>query len=212
MIRFEEVAIFNWAGALRGMRNPWESWDKADSYYESQIRQPMMKLVMGKNDLLLAMTLSKAGSDHAKFLRQIIISMDIIAPEYWWKEFDTYKVGIVANSTSMMHKLGSRELTPSDFSFDSDESPRVRAYMSLINNTRQEWVDSGKKKPSPEWREMVQLVSTAYIYRRTVTLNYAVLQSIYHSRKNHKLEEWNTFCKWIEDLPYSQIITHRGEV
>jgi len=212
MIRFEEVAILNWKGALRGMRNPWESWDKADSYHEYHVKPPMMRFVMGKNDLSLAMKLSKAGSDHAKFLRQIIISMDIIAPEYWWKEFDTYKIGTVANSTSMMHKLGSRELKLSDFSFDNDESPRMRAYMSLINNARQEWVNSGKKKPSPEWREMVQLVSTAYIYRRTVTLNYAVLQSIYHSRKNHKLEEWNAFCKWIEDLPYSQIITHRGEI
>jgi len=165
------------------------------------------KFVMGESDHRLAMNLSKAGSDHAKYLRQILVSVDIIAPEYWWKEFDTYKVGTVANSTSMMHKLGSRELEKGDFSFDNPTSVYVIAYMTIINSARQLWMDAGKKKPSPEWREMVQLVSGAFLYTRTVTLNYAVLQSIYNSRKNHRLQEWSDFRAWIETLPYQELIT-----
>ena len=205
MIKFEYTKVYNMLDAIRGMRNPLESWDKSDSY-ENYIGG-LPNFIMGKNDLALAMKLSKAGNDHAKYLRQILVSVDIIAPEYWWKEMDTYKVGTVANSTSMMHTLGNKELTVEDFSFDEDKHPLVESYMTLINIARSEWIKSGKKKPSPEWRLMNQLMAIAFNYRRTVTLNYQVLKNIYHSRKNHRLSEWHEFCNFIDTLPYSELIT-----
>jgi hypothetical protein len=213
MIKFENVKVYNWLNALRGMRNSWESWDKLDSVetvvYENLT--PSIKFEMGIEDQKLALKLSKAGSDHGKYLRQILVSVDVIAPEYWWKEADTYKVGTVANSTSMMHKLGARELTVDDFSFDNPNHPTVLLYMGLINTVREEWVRSGKKKPSPEWRTMNQLTAIAFNYRRTFTCNYQVLKSMYHSRKNHRLQEWHDFASWVESLPYSELITLKGE-
>ena len=201
MIKFENVEVFNIEGALRGMRNSWESWDKSDSHFDEGWYE------VGKGDLKLAMTLSKAGSDHGKYLRQILISVDIIAPEYWWKEADTYKVGTVANSTSMMHTLGKRELTADDFSFDDPNGFYVQEYLDLINEVREVWISSGKKKPSPEWRLMNQLMAISYLYKRTFTANYQVLKSMYHSRKNHRLSEWHDFCDWVETLPHSELIT-----
>lgn len=207
MIRFEHVKVYNWIDALRGMRNSWESWDKMDSqsgyilegeYYDT--------FLMGENDHKLAMKLSKAGSDHSKYLRQILVSVDIIAPEYWWKEADTYKVGTVANSTSMMHTLGKRELTVHDFSFDEIGTPEL-IYLDLINDVRLDWIQSGMKKPSKEWRRLNQLMSIAYLYRRTFTCSYAVLKGMYHARKNHRLQEWHDFAAWVETLPYSELIT-----
>lgn len=207
MIKFENVKVFNFEGAIRGMRNSWESWDKSDSKYMYIGDEPSPVFVIMPDDLKLAMKLSKAGSDHAKFLRQILVSVDIIAPEYWWKEADTYKVGTVANSTSMMHTLGKRPLTAEDFSFDNPSEWYVLRYLELINNVREQWIESGKKKPSPEWRLMNQLTAISFNYRRTFTANYQVLKSMYHSRKKHRLQEWHDFADWVETLPYSELIT-----
>lgn len=204
MIKFENVEVYNFDGALRNMRNSYESWERSDSefYYDGSFD-------LGPADLKLAMKLSKAGSDHAKYLRQILVSVDITAGNEWWKEADTYKVGTVANSTSMMHKLGSRLLTPEDFSFDDASRPRVKALIDMLNGFIQDWWDSGKKQGSPEWRDMQKAMSMGFLYRRGFTCNYQVLKSMYHSRKNHRLSEWHDFAKWIETLPYSELITLR---
>jgi hypothetical protein len=213
MIKFENAEVYNWMNAIRGMRNSWESWDKMDSVevIEYKDLSPYHKFEMGEEDHKLAIKLSKAGSDHGKYLRQILVSVDIIAPEYWWKEADTYKVGTVANSTSMMHKLGSRELTVEDFSFDFPNSILVQEYLKILNEARLGWVANGKKKPSPEWRLMNQLTAISFNYRRTFTANYQVLKSMYHSRKNHRLSEWHDFAAWVESLPYSELITLKGK-
>lgn len=207
MIKFENLEIFNFDGALRGMRNSWESWEKSDSKYVLVGDNPIPEYIVGPDDLKLAMKLSKAGSDHGKFLRQILVSVDIIAPEYWWKEADTYKVGTVANSTSMMHTLGKNEITADAFSFEDVPEDVQKEYLRLLNTLRDEWIRSGKKKPSPEWRAMNQLTAIAFNYRRTFTANYQVLKSMYHSRKNHRLSEWHDFAAWAETLPYSELIT-----
>ena len=200
MIKFEHTKVYNIIDAIRGMRNSWESWDKMDSVDVGGT------IVLGENDYKLAMQLSKAGKAHDKFLRQIFVSVDIIAPEYWWKEMDTYHF-FETNSDSMMHTLGKGKLTVDDFSFDEPECSYVYDYLELINEVRSHWVDSGKKKPSPEWRLMNQLVAIAYLYRRTTTLNYAQLKSIYFDRHNHRLVEWHEFNKFAESLPYSELIT-----
>lgn len=214
MIRFEHVKTYNFIEAMRGMRNSWESWDKSDSRYVFDYQDDeeidWYKEVVGDADLKLAMTLSKAGSDHAKYLRQIFVSVDIIAPEYWWKEADTYKVGTVANSTSMMHTLGKGEITSDMFSFENVPDGIQQEYLRLLNLLRDVWVQSGKKKPSPEWRAMNQLTAIGFNYRRTFTCNYAVLKGMYHSRKNHRLSEWHDFAAWVETLPYSELITLKG--
>lgn len=211
MIQFEHTEVSNFEGALRGMRNSWESWDKSDSYwgpvfYNPETGRYSEKYIIGPEDMKLAMKLSKAGSDHAKFLRQIFVSVDITAPEYWWKEMDTYKVGTVANSTSMMHKAGSRAFGASDFSFDT-VSATERAMIDELNRLRSTWLNQGGKKPSPEWRRMIQAVPQSFLYRRTWTANYQVLKNIYFARKSHRLEEWHEMAHWIESLPYSQLIT-----
>jgi hypothetical protein len=212
LIKFENVEVFNLEGALRGMRNSWESWDKSDSEKKIWFSEANFgeRFEVGKNDYKLAMTLSKAGSDHGKYLRQILVSMDIIAPEYWWKEADTYKVGTVANSTSMMHTLGKGEITADMFSFEDVPQPFISDYLDLLNMLREMWIESGKKKPSPEWRAMNQLTAIGFNYRRTFTANYQVLKSMYHSRKNHRLSEWHDFARFVESLPYSDLITLKG--
>jgi len=209
MIKFENVNVYNFDGAIRGMRNSWESWAKSDS--QIFISPDGVDTWIGPEDLKLAMKLVKAGSDHAKFLRQILVSVDIIAPEYWWKEADTYKVGTVANSTSMMHTLGRTEITADMFSFE-DTPIRIQGqYLALLNELRDHWIDTGKKKPSSEWRALNQLTAIAFNYRRTFTCNYAVLRNMYHSRKNHRLSEWHDFARWVELLPYSELITFRED-
>jgi hypothetical protein len=187
------------------MRNSWESWDKSDSYLEEHIGGS--HYVLGKADRKLALTLSKAGGDHAKYLRQISVEVDIIAPEYWWKEYDTYKVGTVANSTSMMHTLGKDYTPESAFNLEDVDDDLADRYMDLIHDAQTRWFASGKKKPSREWRQMVQLTAQSFIYTRTCTLNYQVLKSMYHSRKNHRLQEWRDFANWVETLPYQELIT-----
>jgi hypothetical protein len=209
MIKFENTEVFNLDGAIRGMRNSWESWDKSDSKWSLDDAYEEVEFKVGYEDHKLAMKLSKAGSDHGKYLRQILISVDIIAPEKWWSEFDTYKVGTVANSTSMMHTLGKDYIPASAFSFEDLDDDILDAYIDLLNVAQKRWVNSGKKKPSREWRQMVFLTAVGFNYRRAVTANYQVLKNIYHSRKNHRLSEWHDFCKWIYELPYSELITLR---
>lgn len=196
-------------GAIRNMRNSWESWDKIDSFESDEYRTDINRegFVLGEADKELALKLARAGSDHAKYRRQILISVDIIAGNEWWKEADTYKVGTVSNSTSLMHKLGSRLLTANDFSFDNPDDPRVRIQIVLLNGFIQDWWDSGKKVGSPEWRNMQKAMSMGFLYRRGFTANYEVLRNMYFARKNHRLSEWHEFARWVESLPYSEIIT-----
>ena len=168
--------------------------------------------VVGDNDLSLAMRLAKAGSDHRKFLRQIIVSLDITAPLYWWKEFDTYKVGTVANSCSTMHKIQAKEFVREDFSCEqmSDDTLAVLdAVIACLEKNRLAFIET---KDKSYWHNMIQILPTSYQQLRTVTLNYEVLRNMYHARKHHKLDEWRELCKRIESLPYSQLITGAREV
>lgn len=209
MIKFENLRVYNFMGAIRNMRNSYESWDKIDSIESGILVTPtnVEGFKMGENDMKLAMKLVKAGSDHAKFMRQIMVSVDIIAGNEWWKEADTYKVGTVANSTSMMHKLGKRLLTEDDISFDKPLSKVARKQIAVANEAIQAWWDSGKKVGSPEWRDMQKSIPMGFIYRRGFTCNYEVLRNMYHSRKFHRLAEWHEMASWIESLPYAELIT-----
>lgn len=207
MIKFENTEVMNFEGALRGMRNPLNSWDKSDSgfYYDyPDDNEPTFKF--GDNDLKLAQNLIKAGSDHRKFLRQIFVSVDITAPLYWWKEFDTYKVGTVANSCSTMHTIHTKELTLDDFSYDHLDDFNIghlSAFINVLNSMRDMYLVSKNKH---YWYQIIQLLPTSYNQKRTVALNYEVLRNIRHSdRRNHKLDEWRVgFMEWIESLPYAE--------
>ena len=216
MIKIENVEIFGWEAAIRGMRNPMNSWDKSDSYenytvtYEdySEIRIPYYRV--GAGDFALMKKLVKAGTDHSKFMRMINVTFDITAPLYWWKEFDTYKVGTVRNSCSTMHKVTSKEFTLDDFSHEQLTDSAIEQWLEPtiegLNIARQMYIEKdGKSKAA--WWQIIQLLPSSYNQRATIQLNYAVLRNIYHSRKNHKLDEWIDFCKWIETLPYSELIT-----
>lgn len=229
MLKIENVDIYGWEAAIRGMRNPMNSWDKSDSFYcgdvESECREcsynkenglPCLvgnTFVIGKNDLKLMNSLAAAGSDHGKFLRMINVTLDITAPLYWWKEFDTYKVGTVANSCSTMHKIADKDFTLEDFSCEHLESywlNNLKETIRLLNDARDAWNWCGTDDKKEWWWQMIQLLPSSYNQRRTVQLNYAVLRNIFPARKNHKLDEWHTFCKWIETLPYSELITGEG--
>lgn len=216
MIKIENVDVFGWEAAIRGMRNPMNSWDKSDSYenytvtYEdySEIRFPYYRV--GAGDFALMKKLVKAGTDHSKFMRMINVTFDITAPLYWWKEFDTYKVGTVRNSCSTMHKVTSKEFTLDDFSHEQLTDSAIERWLEPtiegLNIARQMYIEKdGKSKAA--WWQIIQLLPSSYNQRATIQLNYAVLRNIYHSRKNHKLDEWIDFCKWIETLPYSELIT-----
>lgn len=228
MIKFENTEIFGWEAAIRGMRNPMNSWDKSDSakcYTNANCPgicgNNMSGICIGLNDLELMQNLCKAGSDHRKFMRMINVSVDITAPLYWWKEFDTYKVGTVANSCSTMHKIHTKEFTLDDFSHEhlfTEENLRYEAepdslkllktIINALNTYRLAYLEEGDKSV---WWQMIQLLPTSYNQRRTVMLNYEVLANIYKSRKNHKLDEWVEFCKWVENLPYSELITEKED-
>lgn len=205
MIAIEKTNIFGWESAIRGMRNPLNSWDKIDSGWVINLNPCVDKgyeFRIGNNDLALMKKLSKAGSDHAKFLRMINVTCDITAPLYWWKEYDTYKVGTVANSCSTMHKIHAKEFTLGDFSWErlSERSLRVlEAVIDELNFNREKYLET---KDKSYWHNMIQLLPTSYEQKRTVQLNYQVLKNIYYSRRNHKLDEWHTLCDWIEKLPY----------
>ena len=232
MIKLENTEVLGWEHAIRGMRNPLNSWDKSDSEF---IRDPDYGCsgncpcedidgrcdccFIGPNDLDLMTRLRNAGTDHRKFMRMITVYVDITAPLYWWKEFDTYKVGTVANSCSTMHKIHEKEFYEEDFSFEKLESGYEEykgddamhtAYCSMqntisaLNRLRYMYSITKNKK---YWYAMIQLLPSSYNQKRTVMLNYEVLSNIYKSRKNHKLDEWKDFCKWIEGLPYSELIT-----
>lgn len=198
MIKFENTEVCGIRHAIRGMRNPMNSWDKSDSYED--IIYNTFKL--GENDKGLAMKLSKAGTDHRKFLRMITVYADITAPLYWWKEFDTYKVGTVANSCSTMHKLTSKRLTLDDFSIDNNE----QGYYVDILYDLNALIDNYKKTNDIKYfRMLVGLLPSSFNQKRTVMLNYEVLANIYKSRQGHKLKEWQDFIKWIEELPYTDM-------
>lgn len=232
MIKLKNTEVVGWEHAIRGMRNPMNSWAKSDSEF---IRDPDYGCsgncpcedidgrcdccFIGPNDLDLMKRLRNAGTDHRKFMRMITVYVDITAPLYWWKEFDTYKVGTVANSCSTMHKIHEKEFYEEDFSFERLESGYEEykgddamhtAYCSMqntisaLNRLRYMYNITKNKK---YWDAMIQLLPTSYNQRRTVMLNYEVLANIYKSRKNHKLNEWHTFCDWVESLPYSELIT-----
>ena len=199
MLKVERISVMNFDNAIRGARNPMNSWGKSDSYYGEN-----GEYILGDNDLGLAMRLAKAGSDHRKFLRQIIVSMDITAPLYWWKEFDTYKVGTVANSTSTMHKIHAKEFCREDFSCDKmseDALAVLDSVIAFLEGQRRAFVET---KDKAYWQNMIQLLPTSYNQLRTVTLNYEVLINIYHSRRYHKLDEWKLLCAAIEKLPYAK--------
>ena len=198
MILLERTAVMNLENAMRGARNPMNSWDRSDSYYNEA-----HEYVLGPNDLGLAMRLRKAGSDHRKFIRQIFVSVDITAPLYWWKEYDTYKVATVANSTSTMHKIHAKPFELSDFSHEKLTDRGLRALEDLIAVMEQYRTEFIATKDKTAWYNMIQLLPTSYQQMRTCTMNYETLVNIYYARKNHKLEEWHTFCDWIRTLPYA---------
>ena len=250
MIKFEEVEVVGWRHAIRGMRNALESWDRSDSYFDGSYCEEVClhknedcnpenpyfeNGVIGSNDLDLMMRLRNAGPDHRKFMRMIVVYVDITAPLYWWKEADTYKVGTVANSCSTMHKIHAKEFTMEDFSYEhlldlievshGEEgfsaisidgygfhySPKYFIHMTcdMLNNYRNLYLETKDKK---YWWQMIQLLPSSYNQKRTVMLNYEVLMNMYHSRQNHKLDEWSVgFVEWVKTLPYSELITG-GEI
>ena len=227
MIKLENFEVMGWEHAIRGMRNPMNSWEKGDSFYwdkdsglgeaagfDSTISGPSYDYHIGPNDHKLMMQLADGGPVHAKYRRMINVYVDITAPLYWWKEFDTYKVGTVANSCSTMHKIHSKEFTMDDFStehlFDTDSLhvevwslDVLRQIIESLNVAREAFLETKDKR---YWWQMIQLLPSSYNQKRTVMLSYEVLANIYTWRKNHKLDEWRTFCSWIEELPYSEII------
>ena len=198
MLKVDRISVMNIENAIRGARNPLNSWARMDSTYDEN-----GNFILGENDLSLAHRLAVAGSDHRKFLRQIIVSMDITAPLYWWKEFDTYKVGTVANSTSTMHKIQAREFTRDEFSCDRLTDDGLAALDALIAFIEGERVKFLETKDKAHWHNMIQLLPSSYNQLRTVTLNYEVLINIYYARRTHKLGEWHTLCEAIEKLPYA---------
>lgn len=224
MIKIEETKTFGWEAAIRGMRNPMNSWDKSDTH-ESSSYCPSLDhwegatedgfyLFVGDDDLDLMRRLCKAGSDHRKFMRMIVVYCDITAPLYWWKEFDTYKVGTVANSCSTMHKIHDKEFTIDDFSNEHilketftglvNPTDLLNGIVDALNQNRNLYLQTKDKK---YWWQMIQLLPSSYNQKRTVMLNYEVLVNMYKSRKSHKLDEWHDFCDWIKTLPYSELIT-----
>ena len=233
MIKIENTEIVGWEAAIRGMRSPMNSWDKSDSGYgcgndkeyfcdkcSSSFHCPSREKTynIGPNDLDLMTRLRNAGTDHRKFMRMITVYVDITAPLYWWKEFDTYKVGTVANSCSTMHKIHAKEFTLEDFSCEHllNKAQIYNGYVSTavleciigaLNEFRKLYLETKDKK---YWWQLIQLLPSSYNQRRTVMLNYEVLANIYKSRRNHKLDEWHAFCEWIENLPYSELITDGG--
>lgn len=231
MIKIENGEIVGWEAAIRGMRNPMNSWDKSDSAWVSPRASNLFPTiyVVGSKDLDLMTRLRNAGTDHRKFMRMITVYMDITAPLYWWKEFDTYKVGTVANSCSTMHKIHAKEFMLGDFSYEhmlSDDYPDEFDFEIMgpddvwssknildltiiaLNTYRKKYLETKDKK---YWWQMIQLLPSSYNQRRTIMLNYEVLANIYKSRRNHKLDEWRAFCEWIENLPHSELITGKIE-
>lgn len=226
MLKIKNVELHGWEPAIRGMRNPKNSWKKSDSEFVATDGDHhdicgnfgprygsygWEEVSIGENDLNLMTTLRDAGTDHRKFMRMIVVYMDVTAPLYWWKEYDTYKVGTVANSCSTMHKIAEKEFTLDDFSCEhliGIAKDDLYGTTSVLNHFRKLYLQSKDKK---YWWQMIQLLPSSYNQRRTIMLNYEVLANIYKSRRNHKLDEWHTFCDLIESLPYSELITGKEE-
>ena len=245
MLKIENVDVMGWEAAIRGMRNPMNSWGKCDTTWRTKFSDDRSlitpykymsdsRLDIGPNDYDLMNRLRNSGTDHRKFMRMITVYLDLTAPLYWWKEFDTYKVGTVANSCSTMHKIAEKEFALDDFSHEHliydwvgdnneaiwykdppENSPikcqlmftpldALRITIGVLNTNREAYLKTKNKK---YWEQMIQLLPSSYNQRRTVMLNYEVLANMYKSRRNHKLDEWHTFCDWIEELPYSELIT-----
>lgn len=199
MIQLERCSVMNLENAMRGARNPLNSWARSDSYYDEA-----GNYILGENDLGLAMRLRKAGSDHRKYMRQIFVSVDITAPLYWWKEYDTYKVATVANSTSTMHKIHSKPFSREDFSHDHMTEEALAALDRMIEVLEQLRLRFVETKEKDTWYSMIQLLPESYQQLRTCSFNYETLVHIYFSRRDHKLAEWHTFCDWIPSLPYAK--------
>ena len=228
MIKFENTEVMGWEAAIRGMRNPMNSWGQSDSHRNGCRCTPLCykskDYAIGSKDLDLMTRLRNAGTDHRKFMRMITVYVDITAPLYWWKEFDTYKVGTVANSFSTMHKIADKEFSLEDFSHEHlyaeddiggmyysqtaeeefTSTDVLKVIIEALNNYRTMFLVTKDKK---DWWQMIQLLPSSYNQRRTVMLNYEVLANMYRSRKNHKLDEWHVLCDWIKSLPYSELIT-----
>ena len=214
MLKIENVEIHGWNAAIRGMRNAMNSWDQSDSYW-THIENPETEntapfaFFLGEKDLHLASTLVSAGDDHGKWMRYVDVDLDIVAPLYWWKEFDTYKVGTIANSCSTMHKIHAKEFTVDDFSCEHlshDKNAGVGVLLTIIEalNLNREIFVRSKGNDKSFWWNMIQLLPSSYNQRRTIRLNYSVLRRMYFARRTHKLDEWHTFCDWIETLPYAE--------
>ena len=199
MIRLERTSVMNIENAVRGARNPMNSWHRMDSHYDEN-----GNYILGPNDLDLAVRLRKAGSDHRKFLRQIFVSVDITAPLYWWKEYDTYKVSTVANSTSSMHKIHSKPFSMDDFSTDHLTADSLAFMETVVERLEQVRLKYMETKSREDWYDLIQLLPSSYNQMRTCSFNYETLVNIYYARKNHKLAEWHEFCDWIETLPYGK--------
>lgn len=229
MLKIENVEVLGWEAAIRGARNPMNSWKKSDSVFVDEegdwytisgdsgpfknvdgFSTDGEQVYIGPNDLDLMTRLRNAGTDHRKFMRMITVYLDITAPLYWWKEFDTYKVGTVANSCSTMHKIHAKEFMLEDFSYEHLNIFMLNSLKGTIdhlNLARRNYLEIKNKE---YWWQMIQLLPSSYNQKRTVMLNYEVLANIYKSRRNHKLDEWHTLCDWIESLPYSELITGKG--
>ena len=205
MLTIENAETFGWEAAIRGMRNPKNSWSKSDSRWSSPDENgtDAPRFIVGENDLKLASALANSGTDDGKFLRMIHVQLDVTAPLYWFKEADQYKVGTVTDSCSTMHKIHSKEFTLDDFSHEHLYSPLhdLKPTVDLLNVYRERFLDTKDKE---DWWQLIQLLPSSYNQRRTWDLNYAVLRNIYRARRNHKLDEWHTLCDWIETLPYAE--------
>ena len=198
MLEIKDIEVMNLKNAMRGARNPMNSWAKSDSYFNEN-----GEYVLGENDLSLGVRLRKAGGDHRKFMRQIFVTMDITAPMYWWKEFDTYKVGTVANSTSTMHKITSMPFDISHFSTDKMDKATKEFMQGIVEYLEKLRLNFLETKDKQIWYDIIQLLPSSYNQMRTCTMNYENLVNIYHARKNHKLDEWHTFCDYVRSLPYA---------
>ena len=201
MIKLEKTSVMNFENAVRGARNPLNSWDKMDSFYDDN-----GNFVLGENDLSLARRLCSAGSDHRKFIRQIFVSVDITAPMYWWKEYDTYKVATVANSTSTMHKITSKKFELSDFSCDKMDEDSLAFMQTVVDKLEELRLKYLETKDKQIWYDIIQLLPSSYNQMRTCTMNYENLISMYYARKTHKLDEWHVFCDWVKTLPYADVM------
>ena len=199
MLKVERISVMNLENAMRGARNPLNSWARSDSYYDEN-----GQYILGENDLGLAKRLARAGSDHRKYLRQIFISVDVTAPMYWWKEYDTYKVATVANSTSTMHKIHSKEFSRDDFSLDKLDEDSMAFFDTIIAKLEELRLKYTETKDKQYWYDIIQLLPSSYNQMRTCSLNYETLINIYYARKGHKLDEWHTFCDFIKTLPYAK--------